>query len=222
MINKVFNDAMEAVCDIPDGATVGISGFGGAGIPEDLITALIERGPRDLVLVTNNAGSGETGIAAVLKAGLVRKLVCSFPRQPGSHVFNELYRSKKIELDLTPQGSLAWRLRAGGAGLGGIFTRTGYGTPIAEGKETREIDGKGYVFEKPITLDYALIRAHVADRWGNLIYRKAARNFGPVMASAAKCTVASVAEVVELGALNPEQIVTPNIYVHRVVPRQQG
>lgn len=221
MINKVWKDACAALDDVPDCATIGIGGFGGAGVPEDLIQALIEKSPSDLTLVTNNAGSGETGIAALLKAGLVRKIICTYPRMPGSHVFDDLYHRGRIELELTPQGNLAERLRAAGAGIGGFFTRTAYGTLLAEGKETRDIEGKGYVFETPIHLDFALVLAESGDRWGNLIYRKTARNFGPVMATAARCTVASVARVVELGSLDPEAIVTPGIYVKRVVQRDQ-
>lgn len=219
MINKVFADASAALHDVPNGAVIGIGGFGGAGVPEDLINALIARAPTNLTIVTNNAGSGEIGIAALLKAGLVRKIVCTYPRMPGSNVFDDLYRSGKIELELTPQGNLAERLRAAGAGIGGFFTRTGFGTLLAEGKETRMIDGRGYVLEAPIRLDYALVRAERGDRWGNLAFRKTARNFGPVMATAASCTVASVGYVSELGDLDPEGVVTPGIFVHRVVPR---
>ena len=217
MINKVVPSLAAAVADVPDGATVMIGGFGTAGLPNELTEALIEQGARDLVIVNNNAGNGETGLAALIKAKRVRKIICSFPRQVDSHVFDGLYRSGKIELELVPQGNLAERLRAAGAGIGAFFTPTGYGTPLAEGKETRVINGKPYVLEHPIHGDLALIRAERGDRWGNLTYRKAARNFGPVMATAARRTVATVHEIVELGALDPELIVTPGIHVTHVV-----
>ena len=217
MIDKTCPDVAAAVADVRDGATVMISGFGGAGQPAALIEALIEQGARDLVIVNNNAGNGETGLAALMKAGRVRKIICSFPRQADSHVFDGLYRSGRIELELVPQGNLAERIRAAGAGIGGFFTPTGYGTELAKGKETRRIEGRDYVFETPIHADFALIKALKGDRWGNLVFRKAARNFGPVMAMAARCTVAQVDEVVPLGALDPEVIVTPGIFVKRVV-----
>ena len=194
-----------------------IGGFGGAGQPNALIDALIAQGARDLTIVNNNAGNGETGLAALLKAGRVRKIVCSFPRQTDSQVFDTLYRAGKVELELVPQGNLAERIRAAGSGIGGFFTPTGYGTDLAKGKETREIAGRMYVFETPIHADLALIKAERGDRWGNLTYRKTARNFGPVMAMAARLTVASVHEVVELGGLDPEHIVTPGIFVQRIV-----
>jgi 3-oxoadipate CoA-transferase alpha subunit len=194
-----------------------IGGFGNAGMPKALIDALIEQGARDLTIVNNNAGNGDTGLAALLAAGRVKKIICSFPRQADSHVFDGLYRAGKIELELTPQGNLAERIRAAGAGIGGFFTPTGFGTKLAEGKETRVINGRNYVFELPIHADFALIKALKGDRWGNLVYRKAARNFGPIMASAAKCTIAEVNEVVELGGLDPEVIVTPGIFVQRIV-----
>jgi 3-oxoadipate CoA-transferase alpha subunit len=199
-----------------------VGGFGTAGIPNELIDGLIEQGARDLTVVNNNAGNGETGLAALLKAGRVRKIICSFPRQADSQVFDGLYRSGQIELELVPQGNLAERLRAAGAGVGAFFTPTGYGTELANNpdgspKETRVIDGKPYVLEYPIHGDVALIRAEAGDRWGNLLYRKAARNFGPVMATAAKCTIASVHEVLPLGAIDPETVVTPGIFVQRVV-----
>jgi 3-oxoadipate CoA-transferase alpha subunit len=206
-----------AVADVHDGATIMIGGFGNAGMPRALIDALIAQGARDLTIVNNNAGNGDTGLAALLAAGRVRKIICSFPRQTDSHVFDALYRSGKIELELTPQGNLAERIRAAGAGIGGFFSPTGYGTLLAEGKETRLINGRHYVLESPIHADYALIKALKADRWGNLVYRKAARNFGPIMAMAAKCTIAQVDEVVELGELDPEVIITPGIFVKRVV-----
>jgi 3-oxoadipate CoA-transferase, alpha subunit len=217
MIDKVFSDPFAAVAAVRDGATVMIGGFGGAGQPAELIDALIAHGARDLTIVNNNAGSGETGLAALLKADRVRKIICSFPRQVDSQVFDGLYRAGKIVLELVPQGNLAERIRAAGAGVGGFFTPTGYGTNLASGKETREIDGRMYVLETPIHADVAFIKAETGDRWGNLTYRKTARNFGPIMAMAAKTTVASVHEVVPLGALDPEVIVTPGIFVHRVV-----
>ena len=222
MIDKIFPSAAAALDGLADGATVMIGGFGGAGQPNELIDALIAQGARDLVIVNNNAGNGETGLAALLKAGRVRKIVCSFPRQTDSQVFDALYRAGKVELELVPQGNLAERIRAAGAGIGGFFTPTGYGTDLAKGKETREIDGRMQVFETPIHADLALIKAERGDRWGNLTYRKTARNFGPVMAMAAKLTVASVHEVVGLGGLDPEHIVTPGIFVQRVVcvPRE--
>ncbi len=217
LINKIFPDMSSAMAGIADGATVMISGFGSAGMPSALIDALIAQGAGDLTIVNNNAGNGETGLAALLAAGRARTLICSFPRQTGSQVFVGLYRSGKIELELTPQGNLAERIRAAGAGIGGFFTATGYGTQLAEGKETRLINGRHYVLEAPIHADVALVKAWNADRWGNLIYRKAARNFGPIMAMAAKCTIAQVDHVVPLGELDPEVIVTPGIFVQRVV-----
>jgi len=217
MIDKQVSSPAAAVCDVFDGATVMIGGFGNAGMPAELIDALIAHGSKGLTIVNNNAGNGETGLAALLKAGRVRKIICSFPRQADSHHFDTLYRAGKIELELVPQGNLALRIQAAGAGLGAVFTPTGYGTVLAEGKETRVIDGRHYVLEYPISADFALIKAHRGDRWGNLVYRKAARNFGPLMAAAAKCTVAQVDEVAPLGALDPEVIVTPGIFVNRVV-----
>jgi 3-oxoadipate CoA-transferase alpha subunit len=203
--------------DVKDGSTVMIGGFGVAGLPTELIDALIAHGAGDLTVVNNNAGNGYTGLAALLKAGLVRKIICSFPRQVDSYVFDELYRSGRIQLELVPQGNLAERIRAAGAGIGGFFTPTGYGTILAEGKEIRRINGRDYVLEYPIHADVSLIKARAADRWGNLVYRKAGRNFGPIMAMAARCTIAQVNEIVELGDLDPENIVTPGIFVHRVV-----
>ena len=217
MINKIFESAQRAVCDIPDGATVMIGGFGNAGMPSMLIDALIAGGARALTIVNNNAGNGDTGLAALLKAKRVKKIICSYPRQTDSWVFDGLYRAGEIELELTPQGNLAERIRAAGAGIGGFFSPTGYGTQLAEGKETRFIDGRHYVLESPIHADFALIKAHRGDRWGNLVYRKTARNFGPIMATAAKCAIAQVNEVVELGALDPEAIVTPGIFIERIV-----
>jgi 3-oxoadipate CoA-transferase alpha subunit len=217
MIDKTVKSLADALAGVRDGATVMIGGFGGAGQPTELVEALIEQGARDLVIVNNNAGNGETGLAALLKAGRVRKLICSFPRQADSHHFDALYRAGKLELELVPQGNLAERIRAAGAGIGAFFTPTGFGTDLAAGKETRRIDGRDHVLEHPIRGDVALIRAERGDRWGNLVYRKAARNFNPVMATAAALTVAQVAEIVELGALDPEHIVTPGIHVTRVV-----
>lgn len=222
MINKTARSVAEALAGVQDGATVLIGGFGTAGIPNELIDGLIAQGAKDLTVVNNNAGNADTGLAALLKTGRVRKIICSFPRQTDSYVFDELYRAGKLELELVPQGNLAERLRAAGAGIGAFFSPTGYGTELAKHadgspKETREINGRHYVLEMPIYGDVALIKAERGDRWGNLVYRKAARNFGPVMATAAKHTVATVHEVVELGALDPEHIVTPGIFVHRIV-----
>jgi 3-oxoadipate CoA-transferase alpha subunit len=217
MINKIAASIAEALADVKDGSTVLIGGFGTSGIPAELIAGLIEQGARDLTVVNNNAGNADHGLAALLATGRVRKIICSFPRQVDSWVFDELYRSGKIELELVPQGNLAERMRAAGAGIGAFFCPTAYGTELAEGKETREIDGKHYVLEYPIHGDVALIKAEAGDRWGNLVYRKAARNFGPVMAAAAKLTVATVHEIKELGELDPEAIVTPGIYVNRIV-----
>ncbi len=217
MIDKVFPDAGAALAAVQDGDTVMIGGFGGAGQPAELIDALIAHGARGLTIVNNNAGNGDTALAALLKTGRVRKIICSFPRQVDSQVFDGLYRAGRIELELVPQGNLAERIRAAGAGIGGFFTPTGYGTDLAKGKETREIDGRMYVFETPLHADVALIKAEAGDRWGNLVYRKTARNFGPIMAMAAKTTIASVHDVRPLGALDPEAIVTPGIFVQRVV-----
>ncbi|ABL80533.1 MULTISPECIES: 3-oxoacid CoA-transferase subunit A [unclassified Nocardioides] len=217
MTATICATAAEAVADIRDGAVVLVGGFGMAGMPVELVDAVIEQGATDLTVVSNNAGNGDTGLAALLAKGRVRKVVCSFPRQHDSWVFDELYRTGRIELELVPQGNLAERLRAAGAGIGAFFTPTGAGTPLAEGKETREIDGRLHVLELPIRGDVALVAAHRADRMGNLVYRKTARNFGPVMATAASSTVVQVREVVEPGALDPEAIVTPSIYVDKVV-----
>lgn len=217
MIDKVAATVAEALAPVKDGDTVLVGGFGTAGIPNELIAGLIGHGARDLTIVNNNAGNGDEGLAALLEAGRVHKVICSFPRQADSHVFDGLYRTGRIELELVPQGTLAERLRAAGAGIGAFFCPTGYGTELAKGKETRMIDGRGHVLEHPIRGDVALIKAEAGDRWGNLVYRKAARNFGPVMATAAKHTVASVFEVVALGALDPEAVVTPGIFVSRIV-----
>jgi 3-oxoadipate CoA-transferase, alpha subunit len=217
MINKIVDSIEAAVADIRDGATVMIGGFGTAGMPAELIDALIAQGAKDLTIVNNNAGNGDMGLALLLKAKKVRKIICSFPRQTDSWHFDALYKAGELELELVPQGNLAERIRAAGAGIGGFFTPTGYGTLLAEGKETREINGRHYVLEYPIHADFALIKAQRGDRWGNLVYRKTARNFGPIMASAAKCTIAQVREIVNLGDLDPETVVTPGIFVKRVV-----
>jgi 3-oxoadipate CoA-transferase, alpha subunit len=217
---RVCADHDEAVAGTPDGATVLIGGFGMAGMPVDLIDALIRQGATDLTVVSNNAGNGDTGLAALLATGRVRKVLCSFPRQSDSWVFDELYRSGRIELEVVPQGNLAERMRAAGAGIGAFFCPTGVGTALTEGKETREIDGRTYVLEYPIRGDLALIKAHTADRMGNLVYRKTARNFGPVMATAATTVAVEVDRVVETGGLDPEAVVTPGIYVDRIV--EQG
>ena len=222
MINKFVDSVAEALADTPDGATVLIGGFGTAGIPDELIEGLLVQGATGLTLVNNNAGNGDQGLAALLKAGRVRKVLCSFPRQTDSHVFDGLYRSGQVELELVPQGNLAERIRAAGAGIGGFFSPTGYGTDLAKNadgsmKETREINGRMYVYETPIHGDLALIRAERGDRWGNLTFRKSARNFGPVMAMAARKTVASIFEKAELGGIDPETVITPGIFVHAVV-----
>ena len=217
MIDKVVASVEAAVADIPDGATIMIGGFGTAGMPSELVDALIAQGARDLTVVNNNAGNADTGVAALLATRRVRKIICSFPRQVDSYVFDALYRAGEIELELVAQGNLAERIRAAGAGIGAFYTPTGYGTLLAEGKETRTIDGRHYVLEYPIHADVALIKAWRGDRWGNLVYRKTARNFGPVMATAARCTIAQVQDVVALGDLDPEAVVTPGIFVARVV-----
>lgn len=217
MINKIASSVAEALSGIQDGATVLIGGFGTAGIPNELIDGLIAQGAKDLTVVNNNAGNAEVGLAALLQAGRVRKIICSFPRQADSQVFDGLYRSGKLELELVPQGNLAERIRAAGAGIGAFFCPTGFGTELAGDRETRVIDGKQYVLEYPIHGDVALIKAEAGDRWGNLVYRKAARNFGPVMAMAARRTIATVHDIVDLGALDPETIVTPGIFVSKIV-----
>ena len=217
MIDKIARSVADAMADIRDGSTVLIGGFGTAGIPNELIDGLIAQGASDLTVVNNNAGNAEVGLAALLKAGRVRKIICSFPRQADSQVFDGLYRAGKLELELVPQGNLAERIRAAGAGIGGFFCPTGYGTQLSGDRETRVIDGVNHVLEYPIRGDVALIKAERGDRWGNLVYRKAARNFGPVMAMAARKTIATVHEVAELGTLDPETIVTPGIFVHQVV-----
>lgn len=217
MIQKIMPNVMEALCDIADGSTILISGFGGAGLPVFLLDALLEQGAKDLTLASNNAGNQGVGIAKLVAAGRVKKMICSFPRQPESGAFDDLYRQGKIELELVPQGTLAERIRAGGAGIGGFFTPTGFGTDLAKDKECRQIDGIDYVFEKAIKADFALIKADKSDRWGNLVYHGTGRNFGPIMATAARCTIAQVNQVVELGQLDPETVVTPGIFVKRIV-----
>ncbi|MFF4053744.1 3-oxoacid CoA-transferase subunit A [Streptomyces chartreusis] len=217
MSTRLCADADEAVAGIQDGSTVLIGGFGMAGMPVTLIDALLGQGASDLTVVSNNAGNGDTGLAALLAAGRVRKVICSFPRQADSYVFDELYRAGKVELEVVPQGNLAERIRAAGAGIGAFFCPTAVGTLLSEGKETREIDGRTYVLEYPIRGDVALIGAYRSDRMGNLVYRKTARNFGPVMATAATTVIAQVREIVETGELDPETVVTPSIYVDRVV-----
>lgn len=222
MISKVAASIVAALSGIRDDSTVMVSGFGGAGQPVELIDGLIHQGARDLTIVSNNAGNGDTGLAALLKSGRVRKFICSFPRASDSYHFDDLYRAGKIELELVPQGTLAERIRAAGAGIGGFFTRTGYGTDLAKGKEVRAIDGSMFVFEAALHADVALVGASIGDRWGNLVYRKTARNFGPIMAMAAKRTVASVWDLVELGELDPENVVTPGIFVQSVVRVRPG
>jgi 3-oxoadipate CoA-transferase alpha subunit len=222
MINKFVDSVADALADTPDGATILIGGFGTAGIPDELIEGLLLQGAKDLTLVNNNAGNGEHGLAALLKAERVRKVICSFPRQTDSYIFDSMYRSGQVELELVPQGNLAERIRAAGAGIGGFFSATGYGTELAKNpdgtlKETREINGRMYVYETPIHGDLALIRAERGDRWGNLTFRKAARNFGPIMAMAARKTVATVFEKAELGEIDPETVITPGIFVQAVV-----
>jgi 3-oxoadipate CoA-transferase alpha subunit len=214
---RVMADADQAVAGIADGSTVLIGGFGTAGQPMELIDALIRSGVQDLTVVNNNAGNGRVGLAALLANGQVRKIICSFPRQSDSYVFDELYRAGKVELELVPQGNLAERMRAAGAGIGAFFCPTGVGTPLAEGKERRTIDGRDYVLEYPIKGDVALIKAFRADTLGNLVYRKTARNFGPVMAAAAKITIAQVTEIVQPGGIDPEVVITPGIFVDRIV-----
>lgn len=217
MPDKSLLSIADSVSRIHDGAVVMIGGFGTAGMPEELIQGLLERGSRDLTIINNNAGNGETGVAALIAAGRVSKIVCSFPRQADSHHFDAAYRAGTIELELIPQGNLAARIQAAGAGFGAFFTPTGFGTLLAEGKETRTIDGRDYILEYPLRADFALIKAHRGDAWGNLVYSKTARNFGPIMAMAATCTIAQVSEIVPLGTLDPETIVTPGIFVQHVV-----
>jgi 3-oxoadipate CoA-transferase alpha subunit len=217
MINKQVPDVATALDGIRDGATILSAGFGAVGAPDDLLDGLLAMGVRDLVVVSNNAGSGMRGLAALIDAGMVRKVICSFPRTDDPRAFDAAYKAGKIELELVPQGIISERMRAGAAGLGGFYSPVGVGTKLADGKEVREIDGKRYVFEKPLRGDVALLRAHRADRWGNLAYRKSARNFNPVMAMAAELTVVQAKQMVELGDIDPENVHTPGIFVDRVV-----
>jgi 3-oxoadipate CoA-transferase alpha subunit len=226
MIDKQKATLEQAMAGIKDGAVVLIAGFGNSGIPVELIDALIDQGAKDLTVVSNNAGSGRTDVAKLLASGHVRKLVCSYPRTSGSVVFEEMYSAGRLELELVPQGTLSERLRAAAAGIGGFYTPTAAGTKLAEGKETRTINGRDYVLEMPLKGDVALIKAERADRWGNLTYRLAARNFGPTMAAAADLTIVQARHIVELGGIDPEQVVTPGLFVDRVVhvpnPKQAG
>jgi 3-oxoadipate CoA-transferase alpha subunit len=217
MIDKFISSPAEALADVPDGATVMIGGFGNAGMPAELIDALIAQGAKHLTVVNNNAGNADAGLAALIGAKRVRKIICSFPRQTDSWHFDKAFRAGELELELVPQGTLAERIRAAGAGIGAFYTPTAFGTRLAEGKETRRFGDRDYVLEYPIHADYALIKADRADRWGNLTYRMTARNFGPIMAAAARCTVVQVRETVALGELDPEIVVTPGIFVKRVV-----
>ena len=226
MINKIVPSLAAAVAGIRDGAVVLVSGFGASGIPVELIDALVDQGAKDLTVVTNNAGAGRTDVARLMAMGRVRKVVCSYPRSAGSVVFEELYSAGKIELELVPQGTLSERMRAAGAGIGGFYTPTAVGTQLGEGKEVRTLDGRDYVLEKPLKGDVALIKAELADRWGNLTYRMAARNFAPTMAMAAEVTVVQARRIVDLGGIPPEAVITPGIFVDRVVevphPKQPG
>lgn len=217
MINKSVESAAAAVADIHDGATVMIGGFGEAGSPIELIHALIDQGARELTVVNNNTGNGEVGLAALIKEGRVSKMVCSYPRSANSTVFPELYRAGKVQLDLVPQGTLAERIRAGGAGIPAFFTRTSVGTPLEEGKPKQEFDGVEYVMERGLVADFALIKGRAADIHGNVVYNKTARNFSPVMATAAKVTIVQASDIVPLGQIDPETVVTPGIFVDRVV-----
>jgi len=213
-MDKVFANAAAAVADIPDGATIMSGGFGLCGNPENLIRALLDRGTKDLTIISNNCGTSDKGLGVLLAAGRVKKMISSYVGE--NKVFEKLYLEGKLEVELNPQGTLAERIRAGGAGIGGFFTPTGYGTLVAEGKETREIDGKMYVLESPLKADFAFVKAWKGDRWGNLVYRKTARNFGPMMAAAARVTIAEVEELAEVGRLEPDQIHTPSVYVQRI------
>jgi 3-oxoadipate CoA-transferase alpha subunit len=216
-IDKIVESVEAAVDGVKDGDTLLVSGFGEAGSPTALLDALVARSLRDLVVVSNNAGFGTQGLAALISSGAVRRMICSYPKPPGSEAFGELFLAGEIELELVPQGTLSERIRAAGAGIGGFYTRTGAGTALAEGKEVRLIDGEEYVLEAPLHADHAFIRGSQADRWGNVVYRKSARNFGPSMATAAQSTIVEVASVVPLGTLDPESIVTPGVFVDRVV-----
>ena len=216
-INKIMDDFETAVSGVKDGSTILVSGFGGAGMPTELLNALRDQGATDLTIVSNNAGVGREGIGGLLSEGKVKKVICSYPRSGGSVIFEEMWAAGKVELEVVPQGTLSERIRAAGAGIGAFYTPTGVGTQLAEGKEVRKINGRDQVLEYPLKGDVAFVLAKAADRWGNLIYNKSARNFGPVMAPAADLTVVQVHEIVELGALDPEAIVTPAIFVDRVV-----
>lgn len=217
MINKQVSNVATALEGIRAGATILSAGFGAVGAPDDLLDGLLAMGVRDLVVVSNNAGSGMRGLAALIDAGMVRKVICSFPRTDDPRAFDAAYKAGRIELELVPQGIISERMRCAAAGLGGFYSPVGVGTKLADGKEVREIDGKRYVFEKPLRGDVALLRAHRADRWGNLAYRKSARNFNPVMAMAAELTVVQTKQMVELGDIDPESVHTPGIFVDRVV-----
>jgi len=222
MLNKIKSSLEAAIAPIKDGASIIVSGFGESGVPYELMNAVMDKGLKELVIIANNAGTFDRGIAALIRAGRVRKVVCSHPRPPNAEAFAEAYRAGKIELECMPQGTLAERLRAAGAGMGPFFTPTGYGTLIAEGKEQRVIDGKGYILEQPLPGDFALIKAHLGDRWGNLTYRYAGRAFGPVMCMAGKHTIVQVSKIVELGELEPQFIMTPGIFVDAVVATGDG
>jgi len=217
MIDKTVPSVADAVQEIHDGATVMVGGFGEAGSPVELIHALIDQGASDLTVINNNTGSGEVGLAALINAGRVKKMICSYPRSRNSTVFPDLYRSNKIELELVPQGTLAERIRAGGAGIPGFYTPASVGTPLAEGKELRSFGGKDYVLEHGLRADFALLKAKCADRYGNLIYNKTARNFSPLMAMAGSTTIVQVAEIVDAGGIDPEHVITPGIFVQQVV-----
>ena len=222
MIDKTVASLADAVADIHDGATIMVSGFGGAGLPTALLDALAAQGARNLTIVSNNAGSGGVGISKLVLGRQVAKVICSFPRQPGSTAFDDLYRAGALALELVPQGTLAERIRAAGAGIGAFFTPTGAGTELADGKECRTLNGVEQVLEYPIHADFALIKAHTGDRWGNLTYRRSGRNFGPLMATAARCTIAQVSHMALLGTIDPESVITPGIYVKRVVLASKG
>lgn len=217
MINKIVASPAEAVADIFDGAVVMISGFGEAGSPIELIHALIDQGAKELTVISNNTGSGHVGLAALIEHRRVKKMICSFPRTANSKVFPELYKNGEIELELVPQGTLAERIRSGGAGIPAFYTPTAVGTPLAEGKESREFDGQAYIMERTIRADFSLVKCKAADRYGNLVYNKTARNFGPIMCTAAETTIVQAREIVQLGDLDPEAVVTPGIFVSNVV-----
>lgn len=217
MIDKRVRSLAEAVAGVKDGSTILCGGFGMSGAPTELLDALVEQGAKDLVAVANNAGNGDSGLAALIAHGRVRKIICSYPRSDNPHQFERAYQAGRLELELVPQGTLSERMRCAAAGLGGFYSPVSVGTQLAEGKEVREIDGRLYVFEKPLKADVAFCKAHQADRWGNLVYRKSSRNFNPVMAMAADLTVVQVKEFVELGSIAPECVHTPGIFVDRVV-----